>query len=301
VGDFNRGWEKNEWRWETRQARSNKRNFAHPQWTGREDIAGKTILLHAEQGFGDTIQFCRYVPRVVARARGVILEVQKPLHELMSALPSTAQIVSRGEPLPDFDIHCPLLSLPLAFGTRLESIPSTTPYLQAPTHALQHWEKSLGPPDRLRIGICWAGNANFRGDLNRSIGLSPMLPLLENADVQFFSIQKDLRAGDAEILQTKSQITHLGKQIETFSDTAAIISLMDLVISSDTSIVHLAGALGKPVWILLQYVPDWRWLLGREDSPWYPTARLFRQDATRQWDNVIARVHAASRDFVRNP
>jgi tetratricopeptide (TPR) repeat protein len=300
TGDFDRGWEKHEWRWETEQQRNEKRNFARPQWTGQQDITSKTILLHAEQGFGDTIQFCRYVPRVVERAERVILEVPKSLHELMSTLAGVAEIVCRGDPLPDFDIHSPLLSLPLAFGTRLESIPSTTPYLQAPTHALQRWQMRLGPRDRLRIGICWAGNANFKGDLNRSIGLPPLLPLLANTDVQFFSLQKDLRAGDAEILRHNRHIIDLSQEIETFSDTAAIISSMDLVISSDTSVAHLAGALGKPVWILLQFVPDWRWLLDREDSPWYPTARLFRQDETRQWDNVIARVHVALHVYVRS-
>ena len=300
IGDFDRGWEKIEWRWKTGQPRNEKRNFAQPQWTGQEDIAGKTVLLHTEQGFGDTIQFCRYVPRVVERAGRVILEVPKPLHELMSTLSGAAQIISRGDPLPDFDIHCPLLSLPLAFRTQLESIPSTTPYLEVPINASQHWNTQLGPPDRPRIGICWAGNPNFRRDRSRSIGLSPILPLLANAEVQFFSLQKDLRAGDAEILRANHRITHLGQAIQTFSDTAAIISLMDLVISSDTSVVHLAGALGKPTWILLQFVPDWRWLLDREDSPWYPTARLFRQDETRQWDNVIARVHAALHVYVRS-
>jgi len=249
---------------------------------------------------GDTIQFCRYVPLVAARAARVILEVQRPLHELMSTLCSATQIVSRGDPLPDFDTHCPLLSLPLAFGTRLESIPSTTPYLHTPTHTLRHWTTRLGSPDRPRVGICWAGSPNFKGDLSRSIGLSPMLPLLANTDVQFFGLQKDVRAGDTEILRHNPQITHLGDEIETFSDTAAVISSMDLVISSDTSVVHLAGALGKPIWILLQYVPDWRWLLDREDSPWYPTARLFRQDETRDWDSVIARVRAALHDFVRS-
>jgi ADP-heptose:LPS heptosyltransferase len=209
-----------------------------------------------------------------------------------------AQIVSRDDSLPQFDIHCPLLSLPLAFGTRLETIPSKTPYLRPPPRAVQHWQTRLGPRDRLRIGVCWAGNPSFRGDLNRSIGLAPMLPLLANADVEFFSLQKDLRTGDAEILRDNRNIAHL--EIETFSDTAAIISLMDLVISSDTSVVHLAGALGKPIWILLQFVPDWRWLLDREDSPWYPTARLFRQDDSRTWTNVMKRVETALVDYVRS-
>ena len=300
VGEFEDGWEKHEWRWETKQHRSARRGFTQPLWTGRENIADKAVLLHAEQGLGDTIQFCRYVPLVAARAARVILEVQRPLHELMSTLCGATQIVSRGDPLPDFDMHCPLLSLPLAFGTRFESIPSMTPYLHTPTHTLRHWTTRLGSPDRPRVGICWAGRPNFKGDLSRSIGVSPMLPLLANTDVQFFGLQKDVRAGDTEILRHNPQITHLGDEIETFSDTAAIISSMDLVISSDTSVVHLAGALGKPIWILLQYVPDWRWLLDREDSPWYPTARLFRQDETRDWDSVIARVRAALHDFVRS-
>jgi len=300
VGEFEDGWEKHEWRWETKQHRSARRGFTQPLWTGRENIADKAVLLHAEQGLGDTIQFCRYVPLVAARAARVILEVQRPLHELMSTLCGATQIVSRGDPLPDFDMHCPLLSLPLAFGTRFESIPSMTPYLHTPTHTLRHWTTRLGSPDRPRVGICWAGRPNFKGDLSRSIGLSPMLPLLENTDVQFFGLQKDLRAGDTEILRHNPQITHLGDEIETFSDTAAVISSMDLVLSSDTSVAHLAGALGKPIWILLQCVPDWRWLLDREDSPWYPTARLFRQDETRDWDSVIARVRAALHDFVRS-
>jgi hypothetical protein len=299
IGDFERGWKKYEWRWKIESFTSKQRDFAQPLWLGADGIEGKSILLHSEQGFGDTIQFCRYVPLVAACGARVILAVQKPLHELMSTLTGAAQIVFTGEPLPHFDIHCPLASLPLAVGTRLESIPSTTPYLHAPAHALQHWKTRLEPRDRLRIGICWAGNPNHKSDVSRSIGLSPLLPLLTNTDVQFFSLQKDLRAGDAEILRNNRHITHLGQEIETFSDTAAIISSMDLVISIDTSVVHLAGSLGKPIWILLQFVPDWRWLLDREDSPWYPTARLFRQNETRSWDGVISRVHAAMQVFCR--
>jgi tetratricopeptide (TPR) repeat protein len=300
IGDFDRGWEKNEWRWETGQARNTKRNFAQPQWIGSADITDKTILLHAEQGFGDTIQFCRYVPLVAQRAARVIVEVQRPLHGLMCTLSGATQIVSRGDPLPDFDMHCPLFSLPLAFGTRLETIPSRVPYLTPSEAHLEKWKRRLPASGGARVGISWAGNPKFRTDFNRSIGLRLLLPLLAQTGVQFFGLQKDLREGDREILRQKPQIAHLGEEIESFDDTAAIISLMDLVISSDTSIVHLAGALGKPIWILLQLVPDWRWLLDREDSPWYPTARLFRQNETREWNDVIARVHAALHDFVRS-
>jgi len=299
TGDFSRGWAKYEWRWKS-EDRNTKHNFSQPLWLGAEAIDGKTILLHSEQGFGDTIQFCRYVPLVAARGARVILEVEKPLRELMAGLAGVSQVVSKGEPLPDFTVHCPLASLPLAFATQLESIPADMPYLSVPKAYAEKWKQRLPKSVSARIGICWAGNPNFEGDLSRSIGLRPLLPLLTGRDAQFFSIQKDLRAEDSEILQNNPQITHLGKEIETFGDTAAIISMMDMVISSDTSVVHLAGALGKPVWILLQFVPDWRWLLDRDDCPWYPSARLFRQDGTRGWDGVIRRVQDALRDFVEN-
>jgi tetratricopeptide (TPR) repeat protein len=296
TGNYADGWDEYEWRLKGGMKDLRPRQFACPQWQG-QDVTGKTIFLHPDQGYGDLIQFCRYVPLLAERGARVVLEVHKPLHVLMTSLPGAAQIVSSGDPLPDFDVHCPLLSLPRVVGTRLQSIPSTIPYLRAPAHALQHWKARLGPRDRPRIGICWAGNPNFRDDRDRSIGLSPMLPLLANPDVQFFSLQRDLRTGDAAFLRSNPHITVLGQDIETFSDTAAIISAMDLVISSDTSVVHLAGALGKPIWILLQLVPDWRWLLEADHNPWYPTARLFRQDETRKWEGVIARVHAAIQHF----
>ncbi len=298
TGDFNRGWEKNEWRWETRAAGNQKRNFVRPQWLGSEEIIGKTILLHAEQGFGDTIQFCRYVPLVAERAARVVLEVQKPLYELMSTLPGTAQIVSRGDPLPDFDIHCPLLSLPLAFGTRLETIPSEMPYLRAPPQAVMNWNVRLGPNSRPRIGLVWSGNPTHTNDHNRSIRLSALLPLLDFNAI-YVSLQKDVRTSDATMLREQSNLLDFGDELKNFSDTAALVSNLDLVISVDTSVAHLAGALGKPVWLLLPFIPDWRWLLDRDDSPWYPTARLFRQDDSRQWDNVIARIRAPLHDFVR--
>ena len=299
IGDFHRGLEKNEWRWETEQLRNEKRNFARPLWLGSNEIKGKTILLHAEQGFGDTIQFCRYVPLVAERAARVILEVQTALHELMSGLPGAAQIVCRGEPLPDFDMHCPLLSLPLAFGTRLETIPSATPYLHASPDAVMSWNARLGPKSRPRIGLVWSGRPAHRNDRNRSLRLSSFLPLLD-VDATFVSLQREVRADDATVLQDRSDLFHFSDELRNFSDTAALMSNLDLIVSVDTSVAHLAGALGKSVWVLLPFIPDWRWLLDREDSPWYPTTRLFRQDDTREWDNVIARVRAALHDFVRS-
>jgi tetratricopeptide (TPR) repeat protein len=299
IGDFERGWEKYEWRWKTEKMKAKKRNFAQPLWLGQKEIAGKTILLHAEQGFGDTIQFCRYVPLVAERGARVILEVPKSLHELMNGLAGIAQVVSSGDPLPGFDFHCPLLSLPLALATRLATIPSTTPYLRAPSRASNTWKERLGPKDRRRIGLVWSGNPAHKNDRNRSISLSSLLPLLD-VNATFISLQKHVRADDAVTLKARSDLLHFGEELQDFSDTAALISCLDLVISVDTSVAHLAGALERAVWVLQPFIPDWRWLLDRDDNPWYPTARLFRQDETRVWDNVIACVQTALHDLVQS-
>ena len=298
LGDFDRGWEKYEWRWQVAQLQSSKRSFTQPLWLGQNEIAGKTILLYAEQGFGDTIQFCRYVPLVAARGARVILEVQEQLKELMSGLAGATHVISRGEPLPHFDVQCPLLSLPLAFRTRLETIPPPISNLQISSQAVMDWETRLGPRRRPRIGLAWSGRPSHVNDHNRSIRLSTLLSLLD-IEATFVSVQKDVRPEDAALLQERSGLLHFGNEIRDFSDTAALISNLDLVISVDTSVVHLAGTLAKPFWVMLPFTPDWRWLLDREDSPWYPTARLFRQDDTHAWDGVIARVRAALRDFIQ--
>ena len=297
IGDFDRGSKDNEWRWETQHLRKEKRNFAQPLWLGSNDVAGKTILLHGEQGFGDVIQFCRYVPLVAERAARVILEVPGSLHELMGTLSGSAQIVSRGEPLPQFDLHCPLLSLPLAFGTRLESIPPAIPYLGATPSAVRSWNARLGPRKHFSVGLVWCGRPEHKNDHNRSLKLSTLLPLLD-CDASFISLQREVRPCDTAVLKDRTDLLHFGDELNNFSDTAALILNLDLVISVDTSVAHLAGALGKPVWILLPYVPDLRWLLDREDSPWYPTARLFRQNRTRTWDDVIIRVRDALHHFA---
>jgi tetratricopeptide (TPR) repeat protein len=297
TGDFGRGWIEYEWRHKGASTGSSRRDFPQPLWLGGQEIAEKTILLHSEQGFGDTLQFCRYAPLVAARGARVVLEVEEPLQDLLTGLAGTARAIAKGHPLPDFDLQCPLLSLPLAFGTRLETIPSAMPYLRAPDRALLRWGTRLPARRRPRIGIAWAGNAKHIRDRERSIDLGNLLPLL-GVDATFASLQKEVRAADMETLKQGSNIIHFGHELDGFSDTAALISHLDLVISVDTAIAHLAGALGKPVWILLTYVPDWRWLLDRDDSPWYPTARLFRQSETRQWDSVIARVRDALLEFI---
>ncbi len=288
LGDFARGWHKYEWRWKASSLRDAEGHFAQPRWLGTEPLDGKTILLHSEQGLGDTIQFCRYVPLLAKRGAHIVLEVQSSLAELMRSLPGAADVIAKGGARPDFALHCPLASAPLALGTRLETIPAEVPYLSAPQAYRDKWRDKLGPPSGLRVAVNWAGNPNYRGDRVRSIGLKALSPLFGVPGVQFFGIQKDLSAGDEDLLQGHPNVAYPGADIESFSDTAAIISLMDLVVSSDTSVVHLAGALAAPTWTLLSFAADWRWLLDRPDSPWYPTMRLFRQPQAGNWAAVVA-------------
>jgi tetratricopeptide (TPR) repeat protein len=296
IGDYERGLQKFEWRWRAEQS-DQRRDFRQPLWLGADDIAGKTILLHAEQGFGDTIQFARYVPMVAARGARVILEVQKPLRRLMEGLAGATDIVAGGEPLPAFDLHCPLLSLPLAFGTRPEAIPAATPYLRAPSREMEGWKQRLGHGRRPIIGLAWSGGPTLR---HRSMKLKALLPLLDSdRDATFVSLQKEVPSEDLPALKNQSSLAHFGHELSDFADTAAVVSQLDLVISVDSAVAHLAGALAKPVWVLVPFVPDWRWQFDGDDSPWYPTARLFRQDESRAWDRVIARLRAALSEFGR--
>ena len=298
TGDFERGWSEYEWRRKASFLKYIARNFLQPLWLGEDDIAGKTILLHSEQGFGDSIQFCRFVPMVAARGARVIIEVELPICALMTGLAGATQIVAKGDPLPDFDVQCPLPSLPLAFGTRLDTIPASVPYLRAPMQAEAHWRSLLGTKPRLRIGLAWAGNPKHVRDRERSMILRDLLPLFD-VDATFVSLQKEVRAQDAQML-TNCAMLRFAHELGDFSDTAALISQLDLVISVDTSVAHLAGALGKPVWVLLTHAPDWRWLLDRDDSPWYPSARLFRQRETREWGSVTTQVREALLEFAGN-
>jgi len=300
TGDFDRGWIDYEWRWLKESVLPTYRNFPQPIWRGEGTISGKKILIHSEQGLGDTIQFCRYVPQVAAAGAHVIFEVQKQLHGLMSGLPGTLQVIARGEPLPAFDIHCPLLSLPLAFGTRLETIPPGHAYLRTSLEHAAKWRARLDGKPYPRVGLAWSGNPRHERDLERSIRLRALLPLLD-ASATFVSLQKEVPPEDALALKERRDILHWGEELEDFSDTAGLMSELDLIVSVDTSVAHLAAALGRPTWILVTRVPDWRWLFDREDSPWYPTVRLFRQNDTRQWDGVIARVREALAIFGSRP
>jgi len=301
FGDFERGWQKYEWRWKTEQQAHLQRDFVQPLWLGAGRLAGRTILVHAEQGFGDTLQFVRYLPRLAALGAEVIFEVQPSLHRLLSGVKGASRVIARGEPLPLFDLHCPIMSLPLAFNTSLDTVPANIPYLDAPVDRLKKWDARLPWSDRLRVALAWAGSATHKRDQSRSIPLATLQPLLNTSDaIEWISVQRDLRAGDQEILHSHPQTRQCGLELADFSDTAAVLTRADLVITVDTAVAHLAGALGRPVWLLLPYSPDFRWLLDREDSPWYPSARLFRQGQFGQWDDVIASVTAALRQQLGN-
>jgi tetratricopeptide (TPR) repeat protein len=294
VGRYHEGWKEYEWRWKVNASWVRAHDFPpHLLWLGEQPIQGKTILLHAEQGFGDTIQFVRFVPLVAALGAKVIVEVQPQLKTLVSTVKGADQVIGKGEHLPPFDWHCPLLSLPLALKTRLETIPAATPYVSVSEEHLAFWARQLPKSEIPRIGVVWGGNPDFSNDRSRSIGLAPLQGLFATPGFQFVSLQKDLRGGDEEILRNHPQVIHLGDKLADFSDTAAIVSSLDLVISSDTAPVHLAGALGRPVWVLLDHVSDWRWMLNRDDSPWYPTARLFRQKVAGDWGGVVQEIAAA--------
>jgi hypothetical protein len=296
LGDFAGGWRGYEWRRGGAFTRQ-RRKLAAPLWRGEQPLAGKTVLLHAEQGFGDTIQFVRYAPLVAARGARVIVEVQPPLVPLLSDMPGIATVLGRGAQLPPFDLHCPLPSLPLAFGTALETIPASVPYLAPPQHRVGSWRARL-PRCRPLIGLVWAGERAHDNDINRSMRLEVLAPLLELPDVQFVSLQHDVRESDAPLLAQRTDILSIGQQFTDFADTAAALAELDLVIAVDTAVAHLAGAMGKPLLLLLPFAADFRWLRERRDSPWYPTARLFRQPRFADWASVVEVVRGEVRQFI---
>jgi tetratricopeptide (TPR) repeat protein len=289
LGDFARGWNEYEWRWKLDQREMTRREFPQPLWSGTEPVSGQTILLHSELGLGDTLLFCRYAKEVAALGARVVLEVQPPLVSLLGDLAGVAQIVPRGDPLPAFDFHCPLMSLPLAFKTNLDTVPASVPYVRSDPTRVAEWRARLGASAKPRVGLVWSGSVALKND-QRSMVFADMLPLLgDRAD--WVSLQKELRDLDRAVLASRADIRHFGDDLRDFSDTAALLDLMDIVVTVDTSVANLAGAMGKRVWILLPFNPhDWRWMLTREDSAWYPTARLFRQPAASDWASVIRRV-----------
>jgi tetratricopeptide (TPR) repeat protein len=298
LGNFSEGWPLYEARIDDPSLGATRRDFTVPRWTGREALAGKTLLVHAEQGLGDTMQFCRYVPMLAARGIDVVFEVMPQLKALMHTLPGNHRLSARGEPPPPFDYQCPLLSLPLALATDLGSIPSQTPYLAVDPQRAAHWNSLIRAIAGLRVGIAWQGNPHVERLVwarGRSMPLAALAPLAKIPGVSLVSLQKG--AGSEQLKDAGFQVIDLGPQFDAgadaFLDTAAVVSALDLVISTDTSVAHLAGALARPVWTALPVVPEWRWLLDRSDSPWYPTMRLFRQTRRGDWESVVAALAAA--------
>ena len=287
LGDYARGWREYEWRWMNPQFRSNHKTFLRPPWRG-EPIEGLTILLHAEQGYGDTIQFCRYTAMVRARGARVLLAAPAPLLPLLETLAGMDELVDSDAELPAFDAHCPLISLPLAFGTVVKTIPADAPYLAADPDRLAKWQAILGPRTRPRIGLAWSGSEKFNSDISRSAPLAELAPLVLPG-FDYIAVQKDVRPADAETAHILG-IKLVSVSLADFADTAALITLLDLTISVDTAAAHLAGALNRPIWLLLHHAAEWRWLRDRSDSPWYPTARLFRQRGPLEWGELAERI-----------
>jgi tetratricopeptide (TPR) repeat protein len=300
IGEFRRGFEKYEWRWRRSGMRPLGRSYGRPLWLGEFPLERRTILLHAEQGLGDTIQFARYVPMLARAGAKVVLEVQPQLKALLRQIDGAAAVVARGEPLPAFDVHCPLGSLPLALKTEPATVPSGDRYVGADEAHIAKWRPRLEPLGRPRVALAWSGNPQHVNDRNRSIPLTRFAPLWSTGAMHFFAVQRELRDGDAELLAREPHVTQLGTELDDFADTAAVLALMDLVITVDTAVAHLAGAMGRRVYILVPFSPDWRWTLAGESSRWYPTARLFRQPSLGDWDSVIERLRDDLDQFARS-
>jgi Flp pilus assembly protein TadD len=298
-GRFPEGWLEYEWRWQWKEFRSSVRNFSQPPWKG-EDIRGRTILVHTEGGFGDAIQFVRYLPDLAEKGANVILECPRELLELFAGIPGIQRVVVRGEVPREVDIQCPLLSLPGIFKTRLETIPANIPYLNPNPRRIETWRRRLeAPQGNLRIGLAWAGNPVLHNDHRRSTELAKFSPLGSIPGVTFFSLQKGVAGDQVKNPPTGMRLVDLGPQLADFADTAAVISLLDLVITIDSSMAHLAGAMAHPVWTILGFPSEWRWLVDREDSPWYPTMRLFRLRALGDWESAIDSVMVALRERMK--
>ena len=292
AGEYEEGFALYEWRLEQETAKADQREFLSPKWDGQRDLAGRVLLVHAEQGLGDVIQFSRYAQMLAAKGVKVVLEAPPPLAPILFGLDGVHQVYISGETPPAHDFHYPIMSLPHAMGTRLDTIPVPTPYINVKPERVATWATRLGKVDLARVGLVWTGSMTHPGDLRRSLRLCDLRDLL-SLHIEFHALQKEFRADDRPVLDALPQLRIHAESLTDFGETAAVLSLMDLLITVDTSVAHLAGALGKEVWILLPFAPDWRWLLDRTDSPWYPSARLFRQQSLGDWASVLAGVKAA--------
>lgn len=298
AGEYAEGWREYEWRWQgARENQGYNRNFPQSQWQG-QPLHGETILLHAEQGLGDALQFIRYAPLVAKRGGRVVVECQPGLLALFARIPGIDKVIERGDALPDFSWHCPLMSLPHAFGTTLETVPAGIPYLAPDVGKVAEWKRFFNAGSNLRVGLVWAGNPRLHDpvshqiDRRRSLHLSQLAPILATPATDFFSLQKG--EPQAQLAQADFSLVDLGVRLHDFDDTAALVSLLDLVITVDTSVAHLAGALGRSVWMLSRYDACWRWGAQGETTPWYPSMKIYRQAGYGDWTEPLA---AMSRDL----
>ena len=300
AGNFNEGWARYEWRWQSKSISkiAGIRKFSQPLWLGTEVLKDQTIFLYAEQGLGDTIQFSRYVSLVAGLGAKVVLEVQPSLVKLLSYLEGISQIISKGDKLPNFDYQCPLMSLPLAFKTELKTIPSVSKNISTDEKKVEKWQAILGEKTKPRVGIVWSGAVNHKNDLQRSLKLSQLITHLPS-DYEYLSLQKEISDVDKEVLIECCKIKHFGDDLKDFTDTAALCELIDIVISVDTSVAHLAGTLGKNTWVLLPYSPDWRWLLDRNDSPWYSSVKLYRQEKINDWESALVNIESDLKKLLK--
>lgn len=299
FGNLRDGWKGFEWGWQIEGVMTH-RNFVQPSWDG-SDVSGRTILLYSDQGFGDTIHFIRYAPLVIQRGAKVVIECPAELMPLIQTIEEIHQVVVQGSQLPDFDLHCHILKLPEIFETTLETIPSKIPYIFPDPSKVKKWHDTIQTDGTsLKVGLVWSGDPNFKRDQTRSCTLELFSRIGYFHEITFYNLQKGAAAQQVKNPPEGMKLVDYMDEINDFSDTAALIENLDLVISVDTAIAHLTGALGKPVWTLLPFVPDWRWMLNREDSPWYPTMRLFRQASTGDWESVIDHVKESLQDFINN-
>jgi tetratricopeptide (TPR) repeat protein len=295
-GDFATGWPAHECR-RQRPEQASLLAYTQPLWLGETPLAGRRLLVHAEQGLGDTLQFCRYLPVLAQLGAEVIFSAPRSLHVLLKGLEGINTLIAPDAPMPAHDLQCPLMSLPLALRAIQPEIPSRSPYLSCEPRHIARWQTRL-PADKLLIGLTWSGNPQFPNDHKRSMSLAQLLPALDTR-FRYVCLHKDIRPNDRALLATHPDILVFSSEFDDFTDCSALASRCDLVISTDTSIAHLAGALGKKLWLMLSFAPDWRWQLEREDSPWYPSARLFRQQAPGDWTGVVARIREALQEEFR--